>query len=116
MVKSGVFVVTFSCVLGVVSCVNVEKKESFFTRQQALDKVGHKVECVHTSENDTIVKCPEPDGQCSQVKIGDRGIVIGTDSGENDRYGVKIQWMENENPTPFYSYSYGGDSSRLKFK
>lgn len=116
MVKSGFFVVTFSCVLGFVSCVNIDKKESFFTRQQALDKVGHKVECVYTSQNDAIVKCPEIEGQCSPVKTGDRGIVIGTDPGENDRYGVKIQWMENEKPTPFYTYSYGEDSSKLKFK
>ena len=78
-------------------------EHSFYTREQAEQKIGHSVTCVQSTENHRVMKCPDGDGECFPVYVGDKGVVESVEPGEKDNYGIKILWLDNGIPTAFYS-------------
>jgi hypothetical protein len=102
--------------LSLVACFSCASKPAFWTREQAEKKLGHSVVCRKSTERDRVMKCPEDGGDCLPVYEGDGGRVIGLDpGGENDTVGIKIQWLDEGQPTGYYSFAYS-DAPQLEIK
>jgi hypothetical protein len=100
------FVLT--CLLGIgvapLYTLTVEWYAPAFTREEASMMVGRRVRNIHWTEKFSGAKCPANGGVCADVKVGERGSVIGLEEVSPNRYFFVVRWDEPGGGEPMLSY------------
>lgn len=97
-----------SCVLGVgfahLHTLGVEWRAPALTEEEASMMVGRRVRNIYWTDRFAGSKCPANGGICADVKVGERGSVIGVQAVSPDRYFFVVRWDEPRQGAPMLSY------------
>jgi hypothetical protein len=90
------FVLT--CLLGIgfapLYTLAVEWWAPAFTKDEASMMVGRRVRNIYWTDRFSGTKCPANGGMCADVKVGERGSVIGMEEVSQNRYFFVVRWDE----------------------
>jgi hypothetical protein len=97
-----------ACIIGVgfahLYTLAVEWYAPAFTKEEALMMVGRRVRNIYWTERIVGSKCPADGGICADVKVGERGSVIGIEEVSPNRYFFVVRWDEPTQGAPMLSY------------
>ena len=74
-----------------------------FTKDEAVAMVGRRVRNDYGADARIGMKCPER-GICAEVKVGERGSVIGVREVSPDGYFIVVRWDNPAHGEPMLSY------------
>jgi hypothetical protein len=74
-----------------------------FSKEEAITKVGRQIFCKYGIDSYRSIKCPQK-GECKDVKVGDKGKVIGIEEVSPQEYFVVVQWGVTEEDKYLRSY------------
>lgn len=104
-----------ACFLGIgaahLATVAIEWYSPAFTKEEATMIIGSRVRNIYWTDTYRGAKCPVI-GVCADVKIGERGRVIGIKEVSPNEYFFVVQWDEPSQGEPMLSY-FGRMSRRV---
>ena len=105
-----------ACVIGVgfahLHTLAVEWYAPAFTKEEASMMIGRRVRNIYWTDRSAGSKCPINGGICADVKVGERGSVIGVEEVSPNRYFFVVRWDEPRQGAPMLSY-FGRMTRRL---
>jgi len=97
-----------TCLIGIgaphLHTFTVEWCAPAFTREEASMMVGRRVRNIYWTDRFSGAKCPANGGVCADVKVGERGSVIGVEEVSPNRYFFVVRWDEPSEGEPMLSY------------